>query len=139
MRHHFVPRGGCRRRSCLGKSAIAAPTLDGIAVVRAQGSTLARMHPDRSYLTIMHTLGVSSLLTCPRDPSSHRRSYSHVTVVPTLRSRCRVHLREMLPCSCPPRSAAATSPSCAPHGPAAACVPSGSDAATAPTLPSCAS
>jgi hypothetical protein len=30
----------------LEKSTIAAPTLDGIAVVRAQGSTLARMNPD---------------------------------------------------------------------------------------------
>jgi hypothetical protein len=30
----------------LEKSAIAAPTLDGIAVVHAQGSTLARMNPD---------------------------------------------------------------------------------------------
>lgn len=27
--------GGCRRRSCLGKSAVAAPTLDGVAVMRS--------------------------------------------------------------------------------------------------------
>jgi hypothetical protein len=70
MRHHFVPRGGYRRRSRLGKSAIAAPTLDDITVVRSQGSTLVRMHPEirrinRSHLTVMHALGVSSLLTCP--------------------------------------------------------------------------
>lgn len=70
MRHHFVPRGGCRRRLRLGKSAIAAPTLDGIAVVCAQESTLARMNPEirctnRSHLVVMHALGVSSLLTCP--------------------------------------------------------------------------
>jgi hypothetical protein len=70
MRHHFVPRGGCRRRLRLEKSAIAAPTLDGIAVVRAQGSTLARMNPEirctnRSHLPVMHVLGASSLLTRP--------------------------------------------------------------------------
>jgi hypothetical protein len=35
MRHQFVPRGGCRRRLRLEKSAIATLTLDGIAVVRA--------------------------------------------------------------------------------------------------------
>jgi hypothetical protein len=51
-------------------SAIAAPTLDGIAVVRAQGSTLARVNPEirrisRSCLAVMHTIGVPSLLTCP--------------------------------------------------------------------------
>jgi hypothetical protein len=73
MRHHFVPRGGCRPRSCLGKSAIAAPTLDGIAVVRAQGSTLTCVHPEirhiiRSHFAVMHALGVPSLLICPRDP-----------------------------------------------------------------------
>ena len=98
MRHHFVPRGGCRRRSRLGKSAIAAPTLDGIAVVRAQGSTLVRVHPEfrrisRSHLAVMHALGVLSLLACPRDPSSRRRSRSHLTVVRNSRGRCRVHLR----------------------------------------------
>jgi hypothetical protein len=54
----------------LEKSAIAAPTLDGIAVVRAQGSTLARMNPEirctnRSHLPVMHVLGASSLLTRP--------------------------------------------------------------------------
>jgi hypothetical protein len=61
MRHHFVPRGCCHRRSCLGKSTIVAPTLDGIAVVRAQGLTLARVHPkirrtNRSHLAVMHAL-----------------------------------------------------------------------------------
>jgi hypothetical protein len=71
MRHHFVPRGGCRRRSRLGKSAIAAPTLDGIAFVRALGSTPTCVHPEirrtnRSHLAVMHALGVPSLLTCPR-------------------------------------------------------------------------
>jgi hypothetical protein len=130
MHDHFVPWGGCRRRSRLGKSAIVAPTLDGIIVVRAQGSTLVRMHPkihctNRSYLAVMHALGVSSLLMCPRDPSSRRRSRSHVTVVRTSRGRCRVHLRETLSRSCRPRStvtAAATSPSCAPHRAVAAYV-----------------
>ena len=105
MRHHFVPRGGCRRRLRLEKSAIAAPTLDGIAVVRAQGSTLARMNPEirctnRSHLVVMHALGVSSLLTYPRDPS-RRHNRSHVTVVRTSRGRCRVHLRETLSRSSP--------------------------------------
>jgi hypothetical protein len=105
MRHHFVPRGGCRRRSRLGKSAITAPTLDGIAVVRAQESTLARMHPEirctnRSHLAVMHALGVSLLLSCPLGSVA---------------------------------AAAATLSSCATHGAAAACVPSGSDAAAAPT------
>jgi hypothetical protein len=96
---------------------------------------------NRSHLAVMHALGVSSLLTCPRDPPSCRHSRSHVTVVRTSRGRYRVHLRETLSCSSPTGSAAAaaaTSPSCAPHGAAAACVPSGSNAAAAPTLPSCA-
>jgi hypothetical protein len=111
MCHHFVPRGGCYRRSCLGKSAIAAPTLDDIVVVRAQGLTLACVHPEicrtsRSHLAVMHALGVPWLLTCPQDPSSRRRSRSHVTVVRTSRGRCRVHLRETLPRSCPPGSTA---------------------------------
>jgi hypothetical protein len=153
MRHHFVPRGGCRRRLRLEKSAIAAPTLDGITVVRAQGSTLARMNPEirctnRSHLAVMNALGMSSLLTCPRDPQSRRRSRSHVTAVRTSRGRYSVHLRESatnlrekLSRSSPTGSAAAaaaTSPSCAPHGAAAACVPSRSDAAAAPTSPPCA-
>jgi hypothetical protein len=74
----------------------------------------------------------------PRDPSSRRRSRSHLTVVRNSRGRCRVHLRETLSCSCPLGStAAATSPSCTPHGVAVACVPSGSDATTAPTSPLC--
>jgi hypothetical protein len=58
-----------------------------------------------------------------------------------LKGRCRVHLRETLPRLCPPgfvAVAAATWPSCAPHGAAASCVPSGSDAAVSPTSPSCA-
>jgi hypothetical protein len=96
---------------------------------------------NRSHLVVMHALGVSSLLTCPRDPPSRRRSRSHVTVVRTSRGRCRVHLRETLSRSSPTGSApaiAATSPLCAPHGAAAACVPSGSDAAAAPTSPPCA-
>jgi hypothetical protein len=136
MCHHFVPKEGCCRRSCLGKSAITAPTLDGIAVVRAQGSTLTHMHPEicrtsRSHLVVMHALGVPSLLTCPRDPTSRRRRRSHVTVVCNSRGCCRVHLRETLPCSCPPGSAAtATLPSCAPDGATTACVPSGSNVAS---------
>jgi hypothetical protein len=146
MRHHFVPRRGCRRRLRLEKSTIAAPTLDGITVVRAQGSTLARMNPEirctnRSHLAVMNALGMSSLLTCPRDPPSRRRSRSHITVVRTSRGRCRVHLRETMSRSSPMGSAATaatTSPSCAPHGAAATCVPSGSDAAVAPTSPPCA-
>jgi hypothetical protein len=96
---------------------------------------------NRSHLAIIHALGVSSLLTCPRDPPSRRRSRSHVTVVRTSRGRCRVHLRETLSRSSPTGStaaAAATSPSCAPHGAVAACVPSGSDVAAAPTSLSCA-
>jgi hypothetical protein len=147
MRHHFVSRGGCHRRSRLGKSAIAAPTLEGIAVIRAQRLTLARVHLEIrrnscSHLAVMHALGVPSLVMCPRDPSSQCRNRSHLTVLRTLRGRCRVHLREMLPRSCPPRStflAAATSPSCAPHGATATCVPSGSDATAAPISTSCAS
>jgi hypothetical protein len=94
-----------------------------------------------SHLAVMHALGVLSLLTCPRDPPSHRRSRSHITAVRTSRGRCRVHLRETLSRSSPTGStaaAAATSPSCAPHGAVAACVPSGSDAAAAPTSPPCA-
>jgi hypothetical protein len=94
-----------------------------------------------SHLAVMHALGVSSLLTCSRDPPPRHRSRSHVTVVRTSRGRCRVHLRETLSRSSPTGSAAAaaaTSSSCAPHGAAAACVPSGSDAAAAPTLPLCA-
>jgi hypothetical protein len=95
MCHHFVPRGGCRRRSRLGKSAIAAPTLDGITVVRAQGSTLARVHPEircisRSHLAVMHVLGVPSFLTCPRDPPSRchcRRFETGGSLGPT--SECR--------------------------------------------------
>jgi hypothetical protein len=90
MRHNFVPRGGCHRRSCLGKSAIAAPTMDGITVVCAQGSTLERVHPEirrtsRSHLAVMHALGVPSLLTCRRDPLSCRRSCFHLIVVRTSR------------------------------------------------------
>jgi hypothetical protein len=93
-----VTRGGCRHRSRLGKSAIAAPTLDGITVVRAQESTLGRVHPEisrtiRSHLAVMHTLGVSSLLTCPRDPPSRHHSRSHLTTMCTSRGRCCVHLR----------------------------------------------
>jgi hypothetical protein len=70
------------------------------------GSTLARMHPEirctnRSHLTVMHALGVSPLLMCPRDPLSRHHSRSHVTVMRTSRGRCRVHLRETLPRSCP--------------------------------------
>jgi hypothetical protein len=38
MHHHFMPRGGCRRRSRLGKSAIAAPTSPSCAT---QGVTTA--------------------------------------------------------------------------------------------------
>jgi hypothetical protein len=84
MCHHFVPRGCCRRRSRLGKSAIAAPTLGSITLVRVKWSTLARVHPEihrisRSHLAIMHALKLSSLLTCPRDPSSRCRSRSHLT------------------------------------------------------------
>jgi hypothetical protein len=108
MRHHYMPRGGCRRRSRLGKSTIAAPTLDNITVVRAQGLNLACVHPEihrtsYSHLAVMHALGVSSLLTCPRDPPLHRRS--HLTDMRTPRGRCRVHLRETLSRSCPEDSA----------------------------------
>jgi hypothetical protein len=145
MCHHFGYRGGCRRRSHLGKSAIAAPTLDDIVIVHAQGSTLARVHPkirctSRFHLAVMHALGVPLLLMCPQDPPSRHSSCSHLTVVRISRDRCHVHLRETLPRSCPPGSAAAvaaTSPSCTPHGAAAACVPSGSDVAAAPTSPPC--
>jgi hypothetical protein len=76
MRHHFVPRGGCRRCSRLGKSAFVAPTLDSVANSQscaAQGSTLARVHPgirrsNRSHLAAVRALGVSSSLACPRYP-----------------------------------------------------------------------
>jgi hypothetical protein len=93
---------------------------------------------NRSHHAVMNALGMSSLLTCPRDPPSRRQNRSHVNVVRTSRGRCRVHLRETLSRSSPTGSAtvaAATSPSCAPHGAVAACVPSGSDAAAAPTSP----
>lgn len=148
MRDHFMPRGGCRCRSRLEKSAIAAPILDGITDVHAQGSTIARVHPEirrisRSHLAVMHALGVSSsLLMCPRDPLSRCRSRSHLTVVRNSRgcsvctSRRRCHARAPPPS----RSAVATvatSPSCTPYGPVAACMPSRSDAAAAPTSPSC--
>lgn len=105
MRDHFMPRGGCRCRSRLEKSAIAAPILDGITDVHAQGSTIARVHPEirrisRSHLAVMHALGVSSsLLMCPRDPLSRCRSRSHLTVVRNSRgcsvctSRRRCHAR----------------------------------------------
>jgi hypothetical protein len=43
----------------------------------------------------------SSLLTCPGDQQSCRRSHSHLTIVRNSRSRCHVHLRETLPRSCP--------------------------------------
>jgi hypothetical protein len=106
MRHHFVPRGGCRRRSRLGKSAIAAPTLDDITVVRTQGSTLARVHPEirrisRSHLAVMHALWAPSLLTCPRDPPSRCRNRSPPHHRAQLKGSLRVHLRETLPRSCP--------------------------------------
>jgi hypothetical protein len=117
IRRHFVPRGGCCRCSSLGKSAIAAPTLDGIAVVHAQGLTLACVHPEiyrtsRSHLTITHALGVPSLITCPQDPPSRRRSRSHITAVRTSRGHCRVHLRETLPRSGPSGSTALPLPLC---------------------------
>jgi hypothetical protein len=56
----------------LEKSAIAAPTLDGIAVVRAQGSTLARMNPDPLHQPLpprrrAHLMGPPPR-ACPRDP-----------------------------------------------------------------------
>jgi hypothetical protein len=53
------------------------------------------------HLVVMHALGVPSLLTCPRDPPSRRRSRSIVTVVRTSSGCCRVHLKETLPRSCP--------------------------------------
>jgi hypothetical protein len=82
------------------------------------------VHPEirrisRSHLTVMHALGVSSLLTCPRDPPSRRRNHYHLTVVRNSRGRYRVHLRETLPRLCPLGSAVtvvATSSSCTPHG-----------------------
>jgi hypothetical protein len=95
---------------------------------------------NRSHLVVIHALGVSSLLTCPRDPPSRRRSRSHVTVVRTSRGRCRVHLTETLSRSSPTGSAAAAaaiSSLCAPHGAAATCVPSGSDVAAALASPPC--
>jgi hypothetical protein len=132
MCHHFVPRGGCRRRSRLGKSAIAAPTLDGITVVRAQGSTLAPVHFEirrisRSHLAVMHVLGVSSFLTCPRDPPTRCRSRSHLTVVRNLRGRFACTSGRRCRARALSRSAVATagtSLSCTPHGATATCVPS---------------
>jgi hypothetical protein len=111
----------------------------------AQGSTPARVHPgnrrsNRSHLVFVRALGVPSSLTCPRDLSSRRRSPSHFVVVHASRGRCRARRRETLSRLCPLGSAAAaaaTSPSCAPQGAAAARVPSVSDVATAPTSPSC--
>lgn len=110
-----MPRGGCRCRSRLEKSAIAAPILDGITDVHAQGSTIARVHPEirrisRSHLAVMHALGVSSsLLMCPRDPLSRCRSRSHLTVVRNSRgcsvctSRRRCHARAPPPRDPPSR------------------------------------
>jgi hypothetical protein len=107
----------------LEKSAIAAPTLDGIAVVHAQGSTLARMNPDPLHQPLPprrhERLTDVVVAHMPRDPPSRRRSRSHVTAVCTSRGRCRVHLRETLSRSSPMGSAvatASTSLSCAPHG-----------------------
>jgi hypothetical protein len=77
----------------LEKSAIAAPTLDGIAVVRAQGSTLARMNLDP--------------LHQPLPPRRHERLTDVVvahmpprsTVAPpqSLPRHRRVHLKGSLP------------------------------------------
>jgi hypothetical protein len=55
----------------------------------------------RSHLAVMHALGIPSLLMCPRDTLSCHLSRSHLTVVRNSRGRCRVHLRETLPRSCP--------------------------------------
>jgi hypothetical protein len=112
-----VPREGCRRRSRLGKSAIAAPTLDGIAIVRAQGSTLARVHPEirrisHSHLDVMHALGVPSLLTCPEihrraaaaSPTSQSCATQMVVVACTTGRRCRARVpRDPSPRRLPPR------------------------------------
>jgi hypothetical protein len=146
MRHHFVPRGGCRCRSRLEKSTIAAPTLDGITVVCAQELTLTRVHPEirrisRSHLVVMHALGVSSLLTCPRDPASRRRSRSTspscatqgVVAACTLGRRCRARAPWDPPSQpLPPRRRAHL------RGSRATCVSSGSDVAAASTSPPCA-
>jgi hypothetical protein len=93
MRHHFVPKGCCRRCSRLRKSAIVAPTLDDIAVVRAQGLTLARVHPEirrtsRSHLAVMHALGV---------PSFHIPPRSVVAQPQPLPPHRRAHLKGSLP------------------------------------------
>jgi hypothetical protein len=157
MRHHFVPRGGCRRCSRLGKSAFVAPTLDSVANSQscaAQGSTLARVHPgirrsNRSHLAAVRALGVSSSLACPRyPPPAAAAAPTSLSCTPqgaaaTRASgrRCHALLRETLPRSCPPRSAATaptTAPSCTSQGDAATRVPSRSDAVAVPTSPSCA-
>jgi hypothetical protein len=79
----------------LEKSAIVAPTLDGIAVVRAQGSTLARMNLDP--------------LHQPLPPRCHERLTDVVvahmpprsTVAPpqSLPRHRRAHLKGSLPCA----------------------------------------
>jgi hypothetical protein len=119
-----VPKGGCRRRSRLGKSAIAAPTLDDIIVVRTQESTLARVHPEihrisRSHLTVMHALWAPSLLTCPRDPPSRCHSRSPLTIMCNSRGRSTCTSGRRCRARAPGSAAAtaATSPLCTPHGP----------------------
>jgi hypothetical protein len=97
----------------------------------ASQSYVLRGWPSRAWIprsAVVHALGVSSLLTCPRDPSSRHRNRSPVTAVRTSRGCDSVHLRETLSRSSPTGStaaAAATSPSCTPHGAITACVPSG--------------
>jgi hypothetical protein len=94
MRHHFVHRRGCHRRSRIGKSAIAAPTLDGIAVVRAQGSTLTCVHPEirhisRSHLAVMHALGGAVV--------AHVPPRSAIAPPQQLPPHCCAHLKGSLP------------------------------------------
>jgi hypothetical protein len=129
MRHHFVSRGGCHRRSRLGKSAIVAPTLDGIVVVHAQGSILARVHAEnrrisRSHLVVMHALLMPSLLTCPQirrraaaaAPTSLHCAPQGVVAACTSGKRCRARApRDPPPRSLPPRRRAhlIRPPSCA--------------------------
>jgi hypothetical protein len=146
MRHHFVPRGGCRRRSRLGKSAIAAPTLDDITVVRAQGSNL-RACILRSVASAAPTSPSCTPLgcrRCSRAPEIRRRAAATTTTSPSCATqgvatactsgrRCRACAPWDPPSqSLPPRRRAHL------MGATIACMPSGSDAAAAPTSPPCA-
>jgi hypothetical protein len=127
MRHHFVPRGGCRRRSRLGKSTIATPTLDDITVVRTQGSTLTRASRDPSHQPLpprRHGRLMGAVVAhVPQDPPSRYRNRSPLTIVRNSRGRSMCTSGRRCRARTPGSAAAtaATSPSWTLHGATAAC------------------